>query len=413
MQQGVKYTQVVDEKTGKITFVPDSPPEQGEGDGGGGNGQGQNQQSQNPSQSQQQSQGGGSGGGPQGSGEKPEQGEEGEQKDASGAPKRGKRTEFNTKHDIGGGVFWPKHVLDEVRNDREEYEEEYFDFKENAKLNELLTGLEANNKKLRYSKRLQKGKLDGRRLTAYKTSDRLFKQKAIKHKDYQFNILIDTSGSMFYSELMTAMSAVAKTVKAIEQLNMPVAVWSMNYALGLVKDYDETFDDERFKENMLIMSSGVVIDRENQSLSDSEVEQEIAEMQNGQLTLGNTNLRGLNHFTSGTIENVAYEQSLAYSKANSGPKTKPVFIVLSDGEPGGHLSKVPVLMGDTVEYVEMPDTDNDVNSLRRWWEKRATELTAYGIGIYSSCGQVPNSQTINDLEQLPEVMSDLIQQIIF
>src|SRR5690606_10558183 len=65
------------------------------------------------------------------------------------------------------------------------------------KLVEVMQGLEDNNKKLRYATRLQTGKLDGRRLTAYKTSDKLFKKKAIKHKDYQFTILVDTSGSMF------------------------------------------------------------------------------------------------------------------------------------------------------------------------------------------------------------------------
>lgn len=405
MNPNVKYTQKVDEKTGEITFVPDTPPQNGNGGGGGQSGQ-----SKQSEEGQQQSN---TPGGTKGA--EHQKGDDGEH-DNSDPTKKGKKT-TNLKAIIGDGqVVFPAYYLNDIKKEQDRLAERYFDFTPNHKLEELLGNLEANNKKLRYAKRLQGGKLDGRRLTAYKTSDRLFKKKAIKHKDYQFNILIDTSGSMFHDSLMTAMSAVAKTVKAIESLGMPVAVWSMNLATGLVKDYNEEFNDETFKRNMVIMGGGMIADRDrNTHLSDKEYAAEMEAIMNDKTSqsLSNTKIRGIESFAGGTIENVAYEQSLAYSKAHSTAKTKPVFIVLSDGEPGGDLNQVPLLIGDKIEYVQMPEGGNDVSDLRRWWEKRATELTVYGIGIFSSCGQVPNNQTINDLEKLPEVMSDLVQQIIF
>ncbi len=411
MKPEVKYTQQVDEKTGKITFVPDTPSQDGNG-GNGGQGQGQSQQSQgDPQQGKDQNQNGD----PQDGGDHTK-GKPTEESDHQQRPGH-KKSHVGLKANIcDGTVVFPRHYLDLIQQERDEVADDYLDYSENHKLTELLNGLEANNKKLRYAKRLQGGKLDGRRLTAYRTSDRLFKKKAIKHKDYQFNILIDTSGSMFHSEILTAMSAVAKTVKAIEAIGMPVAVWSMNVALGLVKDYDESFNDDVFTQNMLIMSAGVVIDRERnlQIMSEDELNKELHRIStDGDYSIDQSNLRVAGQFAGGTNENVAYEQSLAHSKAHSTPKTKPVFIVLSDGEPGGGLNQVPVLKGDKIEYVEPPETGNDVSSLHKWWVQRETELTAYGIGIYSRCGQVPNSQTINDLDQLPEVMSDLVQQIIF
>lgn len=404
MNPNVKYTQKVDEKTGEITFVPDTPPQNGNGQGGGKGGQ-----SKQSEDSQQQSN---TSGGTKGA----EHHKDGDKDGNSDPTKKGKKT-TNLKAIIGDGqVVFPAYYLNDIKKEQDRLAEDYFDFTPNHKLEELLGNLEANNKKLRYAKRLQGGKLDGRRLTAYKTSDRLFKKKAIKHKDYQFNILIDTSGSMFHDSLMTAMSAVAKTVKAIESLGMPVAVWSMNLATGLVKDYNEEFNDETFKRNMVIMGGGMIADRQrNTHLSDKEyaAQMEAISTDKTPQSISNTKVRGIERFAGGTIENVAYEQSLAYSKAHSTAKTKPVFIVLSDGEPGGDLNQVPLLIGDKIEYVKMPESGNTVPELRKWWERRSTELTVYGIGIYSSCGQVPNNQTISDLEKLPEVMSDLVQQIIF
>ena len=405
MNPNVKYTQQVDEKTGKITFVPDTPPEQSQD-------QDQDQSQQDPQEGQGEQQPQDGNGNPQNEGQG--EGEETEKGDGipDGSEKVKKKRDINEI--IGKGeLVVPAYWLEDIIKDQNKIADDYFDFSANTKLTELLGNLEANNKKLRYAKRLQGGKLDGRRLTAYRTSDRLFKKKAIKHKDYQFNILIDTSGSMFHDSLMTAMSAVAKTVKSLEALGLPVAVWSMNLGTGLVKDYKEPFNEKQFIHNMRIMGAAMLIDRQRyDNLSDDEFNKML---ENVRTDKTNKALMGVSgeQLAGGTIENVAYEQSLAYSKANSGPKTKPVFIVLSDGEPGGSLSKVPVMIGDEIEYVEMPKFGNRVSDLRKWWEQKSSELTAYGIGIYSACGQVPNSQTINNLEKLPEVMSDLVQQIIF
>lgn len=417
MNPNVKYTQQVDEKTGKITFVPDTPPEQSQD-------QDQSQQNHQEGQGEQQPQDGNGNPQNEGQGEKGNTGKgEGSKHDNGEETEKGQgipdgSEKVKKKRDINeiigkGELVVPAYYLEEIIKGQDEIADDYFDFSANTKLTELLGNLEANNKKLRYAKRLQGGKLDGRRLTAYKTSDRLFKKKAIKHKDYQFNILIDTSGSMFHDSLMTAMSAVAKTVKSLEALGLPVAVWSMNLGTGLVKDYKEPFNEQQFIHNMRIMGAAMLIDRQRYDhLSDDEFNKMLENVRTDKTQNALYRVSG-KELAGGTIENVAYEQSLAYSKANSGAKTKPVFIVLSDGEPGGSLSKVPVMIGDEIEYVEMPDGGNQVGDLRKWWERKSGELTAYGIGIYSACGQVPNSQTINDLEKLPEVMSDLVQQIIF
>jgi len=351
----MKYTQKIDPKTGEISYVPETPP-QGQGDG----------KSKNKS---------GSGG------------------DKQYNPKS---TQAASKELLGNNHDYElnERILQDIETDYSIFGNNgrRLDFKPDNKLTKALEALEVNNKKLRYDRRLLSGKLDGRRLVAHKTSERLFKKKAIKHRDYQFTLLVDTSGSMFDSKITTAISSVSKIVQSLEQLNIPVAVWAMNNAVVLVKDYRETYDETDVMNRFKFSMSGQV-------KSDDDAV-----------------------FAGGTSEYVAYEEALERAKANSTHKTKNVAIVLSDGAPGCRNEYTPVFAdGKVTEYKTeysrhtgaYQPSANRTDSLRTWWERRKFEIEAYGIGLYSDARQVTNAKSINNIKQLPEVMNNLIQNIMF
>jgi len=284
--------------------------------------------------------------------------------------------------------------------DSDEKEDRLFDPFRNAvediiiddKLTEILARLEDNNKRLRYANRLQNGKLDGRRLCAFKTSDRLFKKKAIKHKNYQFTIMVDTSGSMFegddgdYSEseealanckLAVATKSVVRVVKALEDLKIPVSVVAMNNETRLLKPFDSKFDIKEFMARLKknVMGSG----------------------DDGKENMG------------GTEEMVAYKETVAYIDRNTKGKTVNVVLVLSDGAPGGKDRDVTVIMEGEPYLVE--PLGSRIDALKSYWTKQ-TKVDVYGIGIMSSAGQIPRSRRLDSVEKLPEVISNLIQEII-
>lgn len=342
-QPDIKYRQAIDEKTGEIKYIPDTPPQQP------------------PEQNQE---------------------EEGNSKSA-------------------------QRVMNEVKNDfdkavraHDKGEGNFFDLKD-ERLSKILEQLEKNNKKLRYDRRLQLGKLDGRRLTAYKTSDRLFKKKAIKHNDYQFTILLDTSGSMFgngdnewvpeESKIRVAVESIVRITRALEEVNIPVAIIGMNNETRLVKSFDEEFD---FK---------TVIDRLRLNMCGQTSDEDESDTVN----------------CAGTSEMVAYQRAVEYMHANSKTKkTKNVAFVISDGEPNICWDETPAYMNvkdddDCKRYESNPggvSGDNHEN-LRAFWN-RHQDISVYGFGIKSDARQVPRSKRIEDTKILPEVMSNIVQSIM-
>lgn len=318
------YTQVVDEKTGEIKYVPNTPPQQNAGGGG---------------------------------------------------------------HDKAKGDPREEEYREHARNALKKTNIELDD-----ELTKVLINLTENNKRLRYNKRLQSGKLDGKRLTSYKTSDRLFKLKAIKDKHYQFTFLLDTSGSMMnersdITKLAVACGALVKTVSALSdpQLNIRSSVIAMNNGVMLLKGFDDKFSTPKFLE-------GVV-----DSMSRSEYDEETEE---GDLWCG------------GTAEMIAYRETLDYIARNSDRKVTNVVVVLSDGAPGGSLHITPVIMEDGErKEVDYNGSDDEISTLSRFWE-RQPEILSFGLGIMSDAKQIPTHRRVDDLEKLPEVMSNLLTNLM-
>jgi len=264
------------------------------------------------------------------------------------------------------------------------------DYTPDPNLSETLDNLLNNAKRLRYDRRLETGKLDGRRLTAYKTSKRLFKKKAINKRNYQFTFLLDTSGSMLYehddngkSRMAMAMDAVARTVKALDEVDVQSSIFAMNSAFTEIKPFEDTFDDEAFTERVKASISGVYEDEGREV-----------------------------HNAGGTSEWVAYEQTIAYLKDHTHNGRTNVVIVLSDGEPGVKTETTPVkLLGQETVFVPTQRVNNRVQNLAKFWDNQ-TAVKAFGIGIQQKAKQVPTNKVVDDVSTLPSVLSNLLTELM-
>lgn len=336
-----KYTQVIDEKSGEIKYVPETPPKSTDED-------------------------------------ESNEGKDGSRKDGDteGNPNikerstdKGYETAFNET--VGGK-----------------------DLTSDEKLNKVLNALIENAKKLRYDRRLTHGKLDGRRLLAYKTSDRLFKKRAIKYRSYRFAILVDTSGSMFHSnngydksKMALAIQSTVKMVRTLEDLKIPVTVIAMNYETRMIKSFDETYDENQF------------IDRfRNNVASRIKTEDGVDYAEN---------------LIGGTAEYVAYTETMRYLRSTRNSKAEDIVFVLSDGEPTDKIrGGANVVMEDGIaRTVDYEESDDSVDNLYKFW-KGAKDVRTYGIGIMSDARQIPNAKRLNDVEMLPTVTNKLIQDIL-
>lgn len=287
----------------------------------------------------------------------------------------------------GGGT-----EADPPTDEEREVEKEGFgnsiDFDTDEHLTEELQNLLANSKRLRYNRRLQSGKLDGRRLSSYRTSDRLFKKKAIKDRNYQFTFLMDTSGSMIHdtdgkTKIQMACEAVAKTVKSLEAIKMRSSVFSMNNACELVKDFETTIDDVKFKKDIVRTMGTSFTNNDGENISR----------------------------WGGTFEWCAYEQTVAYLTKHSKPGITNVVIILSDGAPGGSGDECLVVIDGEERLVEAHGENDSNSTLAKFWERQAPTL-AFGIGINSKASQVPVNKQISDITTLPSVLSNLLTELM-
>lgn len=266
-------------------------------------------------------------------------------------------------------------------------------FSVNDKLTEVLVNLTENSKRLRYNKRLQTGKLDGKRLTAYKTSDRLFKQKAIKEKHYQFTFLIDTSGSMLggmgddeegehSTRIQMSLEAVFSTAASLEQMGIRNSIFGMNNSFRLFKGFDEDLDASKLLDDTLHAIIGTYDDDGG--------------------TVDNA---------GGTSEWVAYEQAVEYISQHSDPKITNVVIIISDGEPGGAGGTTQVIIDGEEKFVDHDGSKDRCSSLAQFWLKRP-DILAFGLGIGRKAKQVPTNKQIDDIKKLPEVMGNLLTELM-
>jgi nitric oxide reductase activation protein len=256
-------------------------------------------------------------------------------------------------------------------------------------LADTMNNLLNNAKRLRYDRRLESGKLDGRRLSAYRTSDRLFKRKAIKNRNYQFTFLMDTSGSMMgqleeNKPIKLSMQAVSRIVKALEEVKVKSSVFAMNCVFEQIKDFDTPFDDSTFANKITANMAG------NYEDSDSG--------------------RSVNNW-AGTAEWVAYEQTVKYLKTNTKPPTTNVVIILSDGEPGAGTVKTKVVIDGKTTMVDTNEKKNSTDSLAHFWD-RQTAVKAFGIGIKRKAKQVPVNKVVSDVTTLPDVLSKLLTELM-
>lgn len=251
--------------------------------------------------------------------------------------------------------------------------------KDTSELTTILDNLLCNAKKLRYNRRLETGKLDPRRLASYKTSTRLFKQRKISDKNYQFTFLIDTSGSMnSWNKIGVATNAVASTITALEELGFKSAVFSMNNIFTLIKPHDEPFEQKDYHRKME--------EAYNEEYGD-------------------------NNACGGTSEWVAYKETVSYLASHSPKGVTNVVIILSDGEPGTGWDETPVHIGDNSYMVEVDNSYNKTSHLAKFWDKQTT-LKVFGLGIKSKAVQVPNNRQIDEVEQLPNVLSNLLTELM-
>lgn len=345
-EQQMKYTQVIDEKSGEIKYVPEAPP-------------------QAP----------------------PPPPNNGEIEEADGG-EISKHGEVNDTDKIQRRLYSDfKTPFDNMVDS--------LDTNIDKKLHTILNNLVVNSKKLRYERRLDHGKLDGRSLVRHKVSDRLFKKKAIKYRKYRFTILVDTSGSMFNSDgpndetkMSVAISSVIKICKTLESIGIPVSLIAMNQSVGYLKAFDETFDFDVFIERL----------RKN-SLCTYKIPGESEEHVN----LG------------GTSEAVAYDETVKYIRNTTKKGEENILFVLSDGAPGTDGTYTPVLMpSDSEERLVEIDDDRSQSTakLRDFW-KGVHDIKVYGIGILSQARQIPFSKSLDDVTKLPEFINNLIQDILY
>lgn len=332
-----KYTQIIDEKTGEIKYIPENPPTP----------------------------------------PPPKESDSKEESDEARS-KRQKKESIDPETEN----YFIKNIKDKL---------DPVNISVDDKLVEILERLELNSRKLRYDRRLQNGKLDGRRLSAFRVSDRLFKKKAIKHRDYRFVFMMDTSGSMFQdvhgnpgseeSKLKVSIETVLKMTSSLQSLNIKVAVIAMNESINLTKSFDEELNVEQFLDRTRLNVCGY-LDRNS------------------------------NANCGGTSEYIGYKSAIDYCARTATPKNKDVFFVLSDGEPGAGRENTPVTMEDGVEKLVPVDYNkNKTTILKAFWE-RNNHLLAYGIGMLSDAEQIPQSKRLDNIEKLPDVISGLIQQIM-
>lgn len=253
------------------------------------------------------------------------------------------------------------------------------------KLKNVLEQLINNSKKLRYNRRLDTGKLDGRSLSQYKLTNRLFKKRAIKYKKYQFNIMLDTSGSMFDDKIELATSSIVQTVQALEELDISVSVWGMNLETALLKGFDETFDYNTFKKRLIDNGAGMTSVDE-----DDDCDEE--------------------NNCGGTNEMVAYKEAVTYARNNRASKEQSVLMILSDGAPNAEQDTVNIYHKGEFNR-RVPNIYANTDTLRNFLE-RQTDFNVYGLGIRSDARQVPNNRRIEDVESLPVVMNNLIQGLM-
>lgn len=255
----------------------------------------------------------------------------------------------------------------------------------NEELTKVMENLITNNKKLRFNKRLENGKLDGNRLASYKTSKKLFKKKKISEKNYQFTFLIDTSGSMQGEALDMAVEAVISTVNSLEELKIRTSIFSMNMAFRQAKAIDEELNVDKVYKNIAINFD---------SIFRQQIDGTLYEYNNA----------------GGTSEWVAYEETVNYLAKNTPPKVTNVVIILSDGAPGGE-GYSEVIIDNERRLVKIESKKNRTEELAKFWDKNR-HILAYGLGIYRKATQVPTNKKIDDIKALPDVMGKLLTDLM-
>lgn len=346
MTQDTKYTQIVDDKTGEIKYVPESPPTPPPSPPGKGNGNAEKDEER-------------------------------------------QRMEERIRDDVEQEN---EELLDEGMGEKLLKADSY------ERVKRILEGIRANNKRLRYNKRLTRGKLDSSRLYTVATSRpedlRLYKQKAIRDREYQFTFLVDTSGSMFDqggndngdSRIKVAMESIIQSASALESIGYKTAVVAMNLSLSLVKRFDEEFDANKvFNATMDNMMSA-------------------SKRYEGNETEGSPSCAGTN-------EKVGYNLTLDYIAKHTPPKTENVLMIFSDGEPNteGDIVRVDGFDGPEERYI--PNEHANYNELREILERQKL-AKVFGFGIQSSAQQVPNSRRIDTTADLPKAVSDMVQKVI-
>ncbi len=243
----------------------------------------------------------------------------------------------------------------------------------NDKVSDVLRQLQENNKKLRFHKRLKAGKIDVHSLVNYRTSDKLFKVKAIKDYDYGFTVILDTSGSMISTDkLGNAIKAIDEISIALKAVNIPLSIYGVNASLMLHKKPDEEISLDELKKRLAIQLAGV-------------------------------------NWAGGTNEMAATK--LIYEQIMKAPHKKNIVIVLSDGQPNTEGSRMPTYINGYWESNDSLDGQNRCEYIADFW-RRAKGVNVYGIGLRSHCEQVDRHMMLNDLDELPTLIGKLVEEVI-
>lgn len=261
---------------------------------------------------------------------------------------------------------------------------------------EKLQAVLVNNRARKQLRNKQKGSLDLKALVRTQTnSQSVFKQNNRKdsHRNYSVMLLVDESGSMSGPKAQLAQELASNISTNLERVG-GVEVAVIGFAGNRVIEH-KRFDNSGhsslcciadFTDGGTHCNVGKRIDRERQS-----------DGQNADL--------------------IAMEYSLDYLRKNQAPDSRPIFIMLSDGEPCGSNRNIAVINADLrssyfeSKFIKDSTSTREISSMHRLLE-RYPEVNAFGLGMLRGGQQVPKHKVVKDIRETKGVLLEFLQTSI-
>jgi len=261
---------------------------------------------------------------------------------------------------------------------------------------ERLQAVLVNNRARKQLRNKQKGSLDMKALVRTQTnSQSVFKQNNRKDsvRNYSVMLLVDESGSMGGSKARLAKELATNVSKNLERVGgVEVAV------VG--------FSGNRLIEHKRFDNSGY-----NSVCC-------IAELVNGVNHCDTT--QKIHDAKESNVENadlIAMEYSLDYLRKNQAPNSRPIFIMLSDGEPCNSEREIAVVTADMKRQdfrSKFIKRDTDTRAIVNMHKliARYPEVNSFGLGMQQGGQQVPKHKVVKDIKETKGVLLDFLRTSI-